>query len=96
MVDGETVDRLKIVDFEQPYKLRRNDFGYFTPEGEQEPITSENTRILQGFLEESNVNPVDEMVKMIELNREFDYCQKAIIAQAETLKTGINEVGRPR
>lgn len=48
----------------------------------------------QGFLEMSNVNMVDEMVKMIEISREFESNQKVLHAADETLGKAVNEIGR--
>ena len=94
VVDGEIVDTLKIVDFEQPYKLLRNGYGYFTPVGSAEGDTPEKVDIKQGFLENSNVVAVLEMVRMIELNRNYESCQKAILAQDETLRKAVNDIAK--
>lgn len=50
--------------------------------------------IRQGFLESSNVSMVDEMVKMIEVSREFESNQKVLHAADETLGKAVNEIGR--
>ncbi len=94
IVDGEQVDSLKIVDFNQPYTLLRNGYGYFTPAAGEEPTTPDKVVIKQGFLENSNVEAVLEMVNMIELNRNYESCQKAILAQDETLRKAVNDVAK--
>lgn len=94
VVDGEVVDTLKIVDFDKPYKLLRNGYGYFTPAGGAEGDTPEKLDVKQGFLESSNVVAVLEMVRMIELNRNYESCQKAIIAQDETLRRAVNDIAK--
>lgn len=53
-----------------------------------------DTNIRQGFLEMSNVNIIDEMVKMIEISREFEANQKLLHAADETLSKAVNEIGR--
>lgn len=50
--------------------------------------------IRQGFLEMSNVDTVDEVVKMIEIARSFESNQKVLHAADETLSKAVNEVGR--
>jgi flagellar basal-body rod protein FlgF len=43
------------------------------PKREAELVTSfANNRILQGYIEESNVNPINEMVRLIEVTRAFE------------------------
>lgn len=48
----------------------------------------------QGFLEMSNVKVTDEMIKMIEIAREFESNQKLLHSADETLNKAVNEVGR--
>ena len=50
--------------------------------------------VQQSFLEMSNVSIADEMVKMIEISREFESNQKLLHAADETLSKAVNEVGR--
>lgn len=92
MVDGSSAGTLKIVKFEQMDKLFRNGYGYFIPDPPQEAVTPEDLNIRQGFLENSNVEAVLEMVLMIELNRNYESCQKSIIAQDETLRMAANQI----
>lgn len=47
-----------------------------------------------GFLEQSNVNPVTEMVEMIATMRAYEASQRTIQAQDETLRRAVNDVGR--
>ncbi len=94
IVDGEQVDTIKVVDFENPNLLLRNGYGYFTPSGSAEAITPEKVVVKQGFLESSNVEAVLEMVNMIELNRNYESCQKAILAQDETLRKAVNDIAK--
>jgi len=94
IIDGKSAGTLKIVDFEQPYNLKRNGFGYFVPDGDAEGFRPDNLELRQGFLEDSNVDPISEMLQMIELNRNYESCQKAIQTQDESLKLAVNELPR--
>lgn len=53
-----------------------------------------NTTVLQGHLEESNLNIVREMVEMISNLRSYEANQKVISFTDHTLDKLINEVGR--
>jgi flagellar basal-body rod protein FlgG len=53
-----------------------------------------NGEVKQAFLESSNVVIVDELVKMIEISREFEANQKLLHTADETLNKAVNEVGR--
>jgi flagellar basal-body rod protein FlgG len=50
--------------------------------------------ISQGFLEESNVQPVLEMVKMIDIFRSYEAEQRAVQVQDSTLERAVNDLGR--
>ncbi len=49
--------------------------------------------IRQGYLEGSNVNPIEEMVAMIQIQQDFEAGQKAIQSQNSTLSEA-NQVGQ--
>ena len=92
--DGVNIGRLLVVDFADMSRLKRIDGGYFIPDEDMESVPAEAPRIQQGRLEGANVDPVAEMVRMINLNRAFEACQKAVQAQDETLKLATGEIGK--
>jgi len=93
--DGSELAKLRVVDFQHPYNLRKADEGYFVPENAQDlPITALNYEIKQGFIEASNVNTIDTMVDMLASFRAYEAGQKAIQTQDETLDKAVNDVGR--
>ena len=53
-----------------------------------------NTKILQGFVEASNVNVIEEMVAMIESVRLFEAYQKLIQSIDEADNQSVNTIGR--
>ena len=52
------------------------------------------TNIRQGFLEQSNVKSVDEMVKMIDTVRSFEAYQKMIQTIDQLDERSVNSIGR--
>jgi flagellar basal-body rod protein FlgG len=54
------------------------------------------TRVKQGYLELSNVNIVEEMVKMIQSLRAFESYQRSIKVLDSIDNKSINEVGKLR
>ena len=91
----ERVDRLKVVDFKRTRYLQKRGNSYWqsTPEsGSAEIMTRpERPKIRQGFLEGANVNPVTEMVQMIEVHRTYEANQKLIQSQDQLLGRLIND-----
>ncbi len=89
------IDRLKIVDFENIREIKKEgDSFYRETELSGPPIPTVKPKIVQGFLEKSNVNVVREMVDMIEVQRSYEANQKSILTHDQTLGRLINEVGR--
>lgn len=94
----ELVDTLRVVDFRRDrYLKKEGDSLYSAPEetgGTLRSALGSETKVIQGFLEGSNVNSVTEMVRMIEVNRAYEANQRSI--QTHDALTGklINEALR--
>ncbi len=89
-VRGVKVDSIRIVDFETEDLQRVGDGIFFT---NANAIETDAT-IMQGYLETSNVNLIQEMVKMMEAWREFEAFQKVIQGFDEATSKVTNEMGR--
>jgi flagellar basal-body rod protein FlgF len=61
-----------------------------------EPVGLGTGQVRQGFLEQSNINLISEMVNMISVMRTYEANQKALQAQDEILGKSVNEVGNLR
>ncbi len=95
IVNGQSVGRLRVVGFADLTRLERvGDAYYKSNGGGEEDIAPEEINLRIGYLELSNVNPIMEMIHMIEINREFELGQKAIHTQDQTLDKLINQAGR--
>ncbi|MBK1666234.1 flagellar basal-body rod protein FlgF [Rhodospirillum rubrum] len=71
------VGKLRLVSFEDEQKMRRIGGGLFDSGGQQaNPITE--PRLEQGMIEKSNVNPVVEMTRMIQVQRSYEAANKLI------------------
>ncbi|HOP63944.1 MAG TPA: flagellar basal-body rod protein FlgF [Spirochaetota bacterium] len=89
------IDRLKIVDFENIREIKKEgDSMYRETEYSGPPLPPGEFKVVQGFLEKSNVNIVREMVDMIEVQRSYEANQKAVTSHDQTLGKLINEVAR--
>ena len=89
-VNGSEVNRIRIVDFDRPYNLEKDQGNMFAGLGEK---TAEGYKILQGAIELSNVNSVKEMASMITVLRGYESYQKVMTTLDETTAKA-NEVGR--
>ncbi len=77
--DGEELARLRIVEFKNLPRLVPDDAGRFSEGPQAEPFDSVDAKVRQGYLENANVNVVDELVQMISGFRAFEAAQKALI-----------------
>jgi flagellar basal-body rod protein FlgG len=90
LVDKEEVDQFRIVVFEQPSMLTKLGNSYWAPgSNRQKPIEFDNMVIQQGTIEGSNVDSIQELVKMITVNRSYEAAQKAMRAKDELSEKSI-------
>jgi len=90
-IDGENIARLKIVNFNDLQILER--LGHNLLNSPEEPMVVERPEILQGYIEQSNVNAVKEMVTLISVVRAYESLQKMVQAEDETIGQAIEKVG---
>jgi flagellar basal-body rod protein FlgF len=93
-VDNGPVDRILVVDSKQPQLLKKEGGSYYIYQGGDEGLfQAENVDIKQSYLEKSNVNPTEEMIKMMETFRAYESAQKAIQCMDEMTSKLINVAG---
>ena len=96
--DTVLLDTLKIVEFDLDRYLEKQGSSLYRESETSGPAMNmslgERPKVLQGFIEGSNVDPIVEMVQMIEVNRAYEANQKIIQTQEATLGTLINQVAR--
>jgi fagellar hook-basal body proteins len=91
--NDEYVDTLRIRKFENPETLRKYGMNLVTVS--DDTVEGQfSGKVMQGFLEGSNVNSVDEMVNMITILRSYEANQKMIQYQDSTLDKAVNEIGK--
>ena len=92
------LDTLRVVGFELERFLEKQGSSLYRESqysGRPFEMTGlERPKVLQGFLESSNVDPVIEMVQMIEVNRAYEANQKVIQTEEAMLGTLINQVAK--
>ena len=95
VVDGNTVDTIKIVDFPQPYPLKKGGNSLFVlTDPDIAANKTERVEVQQGFLEFSNVDAIKMMTEMIEVLRGYEAYQKIIQSMDDTNSKAINDIGR--
>jgi flagellar basal-body rod protein FlgF len=87
-VDGELLGQLGV--FRANGQLQRDTDTRFSAEGGIEPV--ENANVLQGALEASNVSPVLEMARMIEVQRAYEAGQNVLEEEHQRINQTITAV----
>jgi flagellar basal-body rod protein FlgF len=89
--NGEAVAQIGLWRPTDPLALRHQS-GTLFDGGEVEP--AEGGILMQGYLEESNVNPVVEVARMIEVQRAYEMGQKFLEDEDNRARTVIQTLGR--
>jgi len=96
--DPVLLDTLKIVEFELDRYLKKQGSSLYMESEYSGPAMvipeGGRPRVFQGFLEASNVDPVVEMVQMIEVNRSYEANQKVIQTEDSALGVLLNQVSK--
>ena len=97
-VDGDLVGTLDIVDFEDRDRLQKlgnNLLSYEGDPADEIVVDPGALKVKQMVVEGSNVQAVEEMVKMIDYHRMFETFTKSMLTFDEVDEKAILEVGRP-
>jgi flagellar basal-body rod protein FlgG len=94
-IDGEEIDTLKIVNFDDPDRLKKVGNTLFeSTDPNMIEEKAENFNLNQGFIELSNVDAIRVMLEMIEVLRGYESYKKAIQSVDDITSKAINEVGQ--
>ena len=91
------LDTLKIVEFDLDRYLKKQGSSFYYDTDTSGPaiiMEEDRPRVMQGFTEAANVEPVREMVQMIEVNRAYEANQKVIQAHDGMLGILINQTAK--
>ncbi|TPE52497.1 flagellar hook-basal body complex protein [Amaricoccus solimangrovi] len=89
--DGQPLARLGVVTVEDRTKLFRESGTLFRADAD--PAPAAGAKVLQGFLEGSNVNPVLEIARMIEVQRAYEYGQKLMDQEDARVRLVVRTLG---
>jgi len=85
---------IAVVNFPEEESLIQEGDNLYVPADEAQMPAATDAVILQGYLENSNVEIVKEMVNMIKTTRHYEAGQKVISSIDDSLGKAINEVGK--
>ncbi|MEA1976215.1 MAG: flagellar hook-basal body complex protein [Bacillota bacterium] len=95
--DNEIIDKIKIIDFSNYGDLKKIGGTYFVIDNDlMGEKTTFNGSVMQRYLEDANVDSIEEMIKLVKVSKNYESSQKVISSIEATLDKVINEVGLVR
>lgn len=96
VTQGDTsIGKLALYDAPAAGDLRRVQDGLLIPKDGSTPARVTDPKVLQKFVEESNVAPLEEMVNLIQVSRAYEASQKVVTSLDQTTKNAIETLGNP-
>ncbi len=93
--DGGAVTRLAVTQVPDPVALEHLGHGLYTaPAGQLDQRRPGDAQVLQGWLEMSNVDPINQLVEMIETTRAITDNANLIRYHDTTIDRAVNVLGR--
>ncbi len=93
-VDGQEAGRLKLVDIVDTGALSKEGANLFVVADGTEPVEASGASVIQGAVEESNIDPMLGMVDLISIQRAYSANMRALRVMDGLLSTAANDVGR--
>lgn len=91
---GETsLGKLSVQKFADNSQLIPLESGYFRAPANLTPEAVDNPEVLQGYLENSNVTPLREMVDLVIISRAYEANQKMITTLDQQMQKALDALG---
>jgi flagellar basal-body rod protein FlgF len=91
-VAGQPVGQIGVFVPVDPLSLKRENGVRFDAPGGTEP--AENARIVQGFVENSNVDPILQIARMIEVQRAYEMGQSFLETEDQRIREALKKMIR--
>jgi flagellar basal-body rod protein FlgF len=84
--------QLRVVSFAQPARLQKEGGSTFSAPVDMPASPSTKSNVVQGALEKSNVRPIIEMSRMIEISRSYQMIANLLQAEGDLHKTSLQQL----
>ena len=91
LADGARTGQIRLVAFAEPQAMVTLGGGLLATN--EVPQDAEDTRLVQGMIETSNVEPITEMSRMIDISRKYESAQRLLQAEDDRLRSAIQTLG---
>jgi flagellar basal-body rod protein FlgF len=91
--DGQAVGKLQVVTFDSLAALSKDGSNQFRNDSNLTPTPSTTAELKQGMLEGSNVQPVSQITRLIEINRAYDAIASMMASTGQLSNTAVQRLG---
>ena len=91
---SERVGKIGVYKFDSLSALEKTGDNQFQNAANQQPTASTDAKVRQGMLESSNVNPIVQITKMIEVNRAYESVSQMMSAESDLSRNSVARLGK--
>jgi flagellar basal-body rod protein FlgF len=92
--EGQVVGRLALVNFDSLSGLAKDGDGLYRNVSNLQPTPTTSAKVLQGMLETSNVAPIIQMTRLIEVTRAYESISRMVEAAGDLSSQTVSRLGR--
>ncbi|HEY9219476.1 MAG TPA: flagellar basal-body rod protein FlgF [Phenylobacterium sp.] len=90
----ERVGKIGVVDFDDLSVLEKAGDNQLRNSSNLQPTPATDAKVRQGFLEGSNVNPILEITRMMDVSRAYQQISKMMDSEQELSRRSVERLGR--
>jgi flagellar basal-body rod protein FlgF len=90
----DRIGRVGVFKFGSLSALEKTGDNLYQNASNQESTATTDPKIRQGMLESSNVNPIVQITKMIEVNRAYEQVTQMMSAESDLSRTSVSRLGK--
>ena len=85
-----TLGKLRVVNFADQQALQEEAAGLYKTDATAVPVT--NAHLVQGALEQSNVQPIIELTRMMSVSRNYEAAQQLVQSEHDRIRKAITSI----
>ena len=90
---GQNVGKISLYNFDSLSALSKDGNNQYRNDSNLTPTASTSANMRQGFLEQSNVEPVRQITRLIEINRAYDAMNSMISSTSDLSTSAVQRLG---
>ena len=91
---SERIGKIGVYKFDSLSALEKTGDNQYQNAANQQPVASTDAKVRQGMLEGSNVNPIVQITKMIEVNRAYESVTQMMSSESDLSRNSVARLGK--